>query len=389
MPFLIYVLCLTTFVLGTSEFMVAGMMPSLTEALNVSVEQVGNLISLYAAGMVVGGPLLTALLLKWRIPNKQALLWLLAIYAVAQAMAASVSDYNVIALARIVTGVAGSACFGVSVAIGMELLGAASGGRAAGTVLAGLMLAPVIGLPAATLIDQHWGWRASFWLVVALTILCAMLIAWLTPASKPGQEVDLHAELSEFKNRHLWAAYTTSGLIIGATFAGFSYFAPILTQVTGFSASAIPWILGAYGLANVAGNTIVGRYADRHAMPIMATGLGVLALTFVAFVMLSQWPVASVALVIVIGLVGLPMNPAMVARVVSTAPPGPLVNTVHVSVINIGLAAGAWLGGLGIGAGYGLLSPLWVGAALAVIGLLSLLPYMARRQSTAAHLDGH
>ena len=105
--------------------------------------------------------------------------------------------------------------------------------------------------------------------------------------------------------------------------------------------------------------------------------------------MLSQWPVASVALVIVIGLVGLPMNPAMVARVVSTARPGPLVNTVHVSVINIGLAAGAWLGGLGIGAGYGLLSPLWVGAALAVIGLLSLLPYMARRQSTAAHLDGH
>lgn len=388
MPLLIYVLCLTTFVLGTSEFMVAGMMPSLTEALNVSVEQVGNLISLYAAGMVVGGPLLTALLLKWRIPNKQALLWLLAIYAVAQAMAASVSDYNVIALARIVTGVAGSACFGVSVAIGMELLGAASGGRAAGMVLAGLMLAPVIGLPAATLIDQQWGWRASFWLVVALTILCAVLIAWLTPASKPGQEVHLHAELSEFKNRHLWAAYTTSGLIIGATFAGFSYFAPILTQVTGFSASAIPWILGAYGLANVAGNMIVGRYADRHAMPIMATGLAVLAVTFVAFVMLSQWLVASVALVIVIGLVGLPMNPAMVARVVSTARPGPLVNTVHVSVINIGLAAGAWLGGLGIGAGYGLLSPLWVGAALAVLGLLSLLPYMAKGQSTAGCVDG-
>ncbi|MFT4266699.1 MAG: MFS transporter [Xenophilus sp.] len=379
MPIVIHVLCLTTFILGTSEFMVAGMMPSLTRALDVSVEQVGHLISLYAAGMVAGGPLLTALLLKWRTPNKQALLWLLAIYAIAQATAASVSDYAVIALARIATGVAGSACFGVSVAIGMELLGTASGGRAAATVLAGLMLAPVIGLPAATLIDQQWGWRISFGLVVVLTLLCAVLIAWLAPASRPGQEAHLDAELPEFSNRHLWAAYATSGLIIGATFAGFSYFAPILTQITGFSASAIPWILGAYGLANVAGNMVVGRYADRHAMPIMATGLGVLAMAFAAFVMMAEWPAVSAALVVVIGLVGLPMNPAMVARVVSTARPGPLVNTVHVSVINIGLAAGAWLGGRGIGAGYGLLSPLWVGAALAVLGLLSIAPYLIRR----------
>ncbi|MDR0202477.1 MAG: MFS transporter [Delftia acidovorans] len=383
MPVLIYVLCLTTFVLGTSEFMVAGMMPSLTQALGVPVEKVGHLISLYAAGMVVGGPLLTALLLRWRTPNKRALLWLLVIYAVAQATAAAASDYCTIAVARVVTGIAASACFGVSVAIGAEMLGATSGGRAAAIVLAGLMLAPVLGLPAATLIDQSWGWRASFWLVVVLAALCAILVAWLAPATQQGQEAGLTEELTEFINPHLWAAFATSGLIIGATFAGFSYFAPILTEVTGFSAAAVPWLLGIYGLANVVGNMVVGRWADRHAMPIMAAGLTVLAVALAMFALWARLPMVSVALVILIGLAGLPMNPAMVVRVVNTARPGPLVNTVHVSVINVGIAAGAWAGGLGISAGYGLLAPLWLGAALALLGLLSIVPYLRSTAQSA------
>ncbi|MCD7097331.1 MFS transporter [Stenotrophomonas sp. MMGLT7] len=379
MPLVVYILGLTIFSLTTSEFMVAGMMPSLTQALGVSVTQVGYLISLYAIGMVVGGPLLTVGLLKLCVPNKKALLWLLGFYAIAQSVAALATNYEVMAVARVATGVAGSACFGVALAICAEVVDAGSRGRAASIVVGGLMLATVLGVPIATIVDQHWGWRASFWLVVALAALCAAAIALLVPRSRPGEVVGLAAELAEFRNRHLWAAYASSGLIIGATFAAFSYFAPILTGVSGFAASSIPWLLGIYGAANVVGNMVVGRYADRHAMPIMAWGLIALGIALTLFAVFAQSRAASLCALVVIGLVGVPMNPAMIARVMKTAHPGPLVNTVHTSVINIGLGAGAWIGGLGIGAGYGLLSPLWVGVALAALGLLSMLPYLMRK----------
>ncbi|KSG99730.1 MFS transporter [Pseudomonas aeruginosa] len=385
MPLVVYILGLTIFSLTTSEFMVAGMMPSLTQAFGVSVTQIGYLISLYAIGMVVGGPLLTVGLLKLRVPNKKALLWLLGFYAIAQSVAASATSYEIMAIARVATGVAGSACFGVSLAICAEIVGMASRGRAASIVVGGLMLATVLGVPVATVIDQHWGWRASFWLVVALTVLCAVVITFMVPRAKASETISLGAELAEFKNRHLWAAYATSGLIIGATFAAFSYFAPILTEVTGFAASSIPWLLGIYGAANVVGNMVVGRYADRHTMPIMAWGLIVLGATLALFAVFAQSQALSLASLIVIGLVGVPMNPAMIARVMKTAHPGALVNTVHTSVINIGLGVGAWVGGLGIAAGYGVRSPLWVGVTLAILGLLSLLPYLGNsRRDTQA-----
>ncbi|CDG81740.1 MFS transporter [Janthinobacterium agaricidamnosum] len=378
MPLLVYILGVTIFSLTTSEFMVAGMMPSLALALGVPVAQIGYLISLYAIGMVIGGPLITIALLQLRVANKKGLLWLLGLYALAQSLAASAGSYDIMAVARVVTGVAGSACFGVSLAICANVVGFAARARAASVVVGGLMLASVVGLPIATLIDQHLGWRASFWLVVLLALLCMALIARLAPRSAPSEKTGLGNELAAFRNRHLWAAYASSGLIIGAIFAAFSYFTPILTQVTGFPASSIPWLLGLYGAANVVGNAVVGRYADRHTAVIMVWGMLVLSSSLALFAVFADNKTISVALLIVIGLVGMSMNPAIIARVMKTVHPGPLVNTVHTSVINIGLGAGSWIGGLGIAAGYGLRAPLWVGVALALLGLISLLPYLGK-----------
>lgn len=379
MPLAVYLLGVTIFVLTTSEFMVAGMMLSLAQAFGVPVAQVGHLISLYALGMVVGGPMLTGLLLLRGVPNKRALLWLLAAYGAGQALAASAGSYEVMALARIATGVAGSACFGVALAICADLVAPAARARAASIVIGGLMLSTVLGVPMATIVDQQAGWRAAFWAVFSLTVACAALVSFLVPNMRPARAASLRAELGEFSNPHLWAAYATSALIIGATFAAFSYYAPILTGITGFAEGAIPWLLGVYGVANVIGNSIVGRYADRHGMRIMLYGLIVLSIALAVFALLAQHVVAAVAMIIVIGLVGVPMNPAMIARVMKTAGhAGPLVNTVHTSVINIGLAVGAWTGGVGIAAGHGLRSPLWIGLVLALAGLLSLLPYLRR-----------
>ncbi|SFG08134.1 Predicted arabinose efflux permease, MFS family [Duganella sp. CF458] len=383
MPLLVYILGLTVFSLSTSEFMVAGMMPSLANALGEPVARIGYLISIYALGMVIGGPLVTFGMLKLRIPNKQGLLCLLGLYAIAQSAAASAASYELMAVARLLTGVAGAACFGVSLAICAETVSPPLRGRAAAVVIGGLMLASVVGMPLTTFIDQQVGWRASFWLVVALTLLCMLLVTLLVPHSKASMDISLGRELGEFRKRELWAAYATSALVISAIFAAFSYFAPILTMVSGFPTSAIPWLLGVYGIANVVGNGVVGRYADRYTIPILAGGMVVLSIALALFAVFAHLQSASLALLVVIGLVGMSMNPAIIARVMRIAHPGPLVNTVHTSVINIGLSAGAWVGGLGIAAGHGLLSPLWVGVALAILGLLSLLPYLGQKPGEA------
>ncbi|WP_340622291.1 MFS transporter [Xenorhabdus siamensis] len=373
-PISIYLLGLTIFILTTSEFMVVGMMPSLTGVFGVTVADIGYLISLYAIGMVVGGPILTALFVTLRVPNKQALLWLLAIYSVGGVIAATAGSYQAMAIARVITGVAGSACIGISLAVCGEVVRTEMRGRASSIVLSGMMLATVLGVPAATVIDQHLGWRLSFWLVVVFTIICALIVWRLVPVSRNTSDVRIGEQLASFRNGKLWAAYGTSALIIGASYAAFSYISVILTEVTGLLPAVVPILLGLYGIANVIGNSITGRFADQHTFLVMTIGISILAISLLIFALFPESRYISVIAFLVIGLVGVLMSPAMITRVMRVANAGPLVNSVHVSVINSGLAFIAWAGGLSIGAGYGLISPLWIGLILAIFALLSLIP---------------
>lgn len=169
-------------------------------------------------------------------------------------------------------------------------------------------------------------------------------------------------------------------MIIGATFAAFSYFSPILLNVSGYDASTIPLLLMLYGAATVIGNFIVGRLADRHTMQVLFWGQIILTAALIAFAIFGQLQPVALGALILIGLTGVALNPAMVARVIKTANASPLVNTVHASVINIGLFAGSALGGLGISLDFGMRAPLWVGAALAVIGVLSVVPLVVKEK---------
>lgn len=381
MPLAVYLLAAAVFATTTSEFMVAGIMPSLSEAFGVSVGEIGYLISLFALGMTIGGPLATALLLHLKVPNKPAFLWLLGLFVVGSVLTAVAPNYAMMALGRIVQGVSSGGCFGIGLTICANLVRPDLRGRAVSVVLAGLMLAPVVGVPATALIDQAFGWRASFWSIVVLTAISTVIIAVGVPSSKREDFADLRSSFAALRNGRLWAAYLTSGLIIGATFAAFSYFSPIFTEVVGLPITAIPMLLAIYGVANVVGNLVVGRFADRFTIPILVGGLAILALALAVFALFAAMPVISIAAFIVIGLFGITMNPAMAARVMRAANPGPMVNAIHSSVITGGLAVGTWAGGLGIDAGYGLTAPLWVGFGLAVLGLASLAPPKARRLS--------
>ena len=379
MPLAVYLLSAAVFATTTSEFMVAGIMPSLSTALDVSVGEVGYLISLFALGMTIGGPLVTALLLHLKVQNKPAFLWLLGLFVAGSVVTAIAPNYAIMALGRAIQGISSGGCFGIGLTICASLVRPDLRGRAVSIVLAGLMLAPVVGVPAMALIDQSFGLRASFWAIVILAALSTVIVAIGVPSSRREEVAGLRSSIAALANGRLWAAYLTSSLIIGATFAAFSYFSAIFIQVTGLPATSIPILLAIYGVANVIGNLVVGRFADRFTIPILVGGLTFLAVALTVFALFAAVPAIALAAFIVIGLFGITMNPAMAARVMRAAHPGPMVNALHSSVITGGLAVGTWAGGLAIDAGYELTAPLWVGLGLALLGLLSLAPPGARR----------
>jgi predicted MFS family arabinose efflux permease len=380
LPSTVYLLGLTIFSLVTAEFMVAGIMPALAEAFSVSLAQVGNLIAFYALGMALGGPLVTLLLLSKGISNKTSLIALLVCYVFAGALAAAAPSYLILALARIVMGVSSAVCIGLCMTVCAGLVAPERRGKAVSVVLAGLMLSPVIGVPLTTWIAQHLGWRASAWLVVVLAMLCTVLVSKRLAPGADGSEPPLRRQWADLKNPSLWAAYLTSGLIIGATFAAFSYCTPILIHEVGVAPSWVAPLLALYGVANLLGNGIVGRLADRYTLPVVGWGLAIMVLALSGFALAGDHLWLNLVCFLALGLTGVALNPAMVARVMKAAEPGALVNIMHTSVITAGLAFGSWAGGVAIDEGYGLRAPLWVGAVMALLGLVSVVrPLVVRR----------
>lgn len=371
-PFAVYVLGLGIFSMVTSELQVTAMMPMMAEDLRVSISEIGYLISSYALAMAIGGPLLAALLLGR--PRKIALMTLFAIFLLGEALGAVAWSYWILDIARLATGAVSGAFFGLALTICVEIAPGDQRGRATSIVLAGLMVGTVLGLPVANLIGTRLGWRESFWTVCALSLFAASLSALFVPDSRAKETVSVASEIDQLKRPKLWAVYATSLLIIGATYAAFSYFTPILHDLSGFSDVEITILLCIYGLATLIGNTIVGRLADRYTIQTLTFGLVGLVTFLPTFALLGENKAVAALSLIGIGLVGVTMNPAMVSRVIQTANGRPLVNTVHTSVITLGVVIGASISGLFISNGFGLTAPLWVGLALAVLGLVSLIP---------------
>ncbi|MFE7048351.1 MFS transporter [Streptomyces californicus] len=377
MPRAVHVLAFGIFAMVTSEFVVAGLMPQMAAGLGVTVPQVGYLITVFALSMAFGGPPLTVALL--RLPPKTALMTLFPLFLAGNVLAATASDYPAMVVARVITGVASQAFFGVAISLGSQLTRPERRGRAVAVLLNGLMLGTLLGLPLATLTGERYGWRAAFWAISALTVAAALCTAaGVRRADRPEGSGTLRSELTAFRAPRLWLTLLTSTMVIGATFSAFSYLNPILTEVTGFSPGAVPLLLLAYGAATVVGNTVVGRLADRHTLPVLLGGLTLNAVFLAGFALLAGVESGAVLCMLGVGLVGVTMNPALVTRVQRAGNARPLVNTVHTSFITLGVVLGSALGGLGLDR-FGPRAPLWLGAALAVAGLLTLVPDLLRR----------
>lgn len=330
---------------------------------------------------MLGGPILTYFFLKFKAPYRPTLLILLILYALIQGISAFMNSFEILILIRIIIGVLCAGCLSLSLATSMSLVSIDKRPSAAAIVIGGFMISNVFGVPFATIIDEYWGWRASFGIVAIMVLLCFIALFFMLPSFKSHQAPSMADEIQAFRRSAYWKACLTSCLILGASFAAFSYFVPILMNITQMDLKIIPLILMLYGAANVIGNIITAKFAYRYSLQVMLIGLTVLTLSLLSMALLAQYQWIAISLVVMIGLSGVPMNPAMMARVVSVAHPGPMVNAVHTAVINIGLGGGSYLGGAAITAGLGYLSALWIGAFLAFLGLLSILPYAFRKKS--------
>ncbi|MEV0145327.1 MULTISPECIES: MFS transporter [unclassified Nonomuraea] len=383
MPRSVYVLAFGIFAMVTSEFAVAGLMPQMARGLGATIPQIGYLITAFAVAMAVGGPFMTVAVTRLR--PRAALMTLFAVFLAGNLLAAVAPSYPVMMTARIITGVASQAFFGVTVSLAVRLARPEVRGRAIAVVMNGLMVGTLLGLPLSTMIGERFGWRAAFWAVGVLTLVAApATLAGVPRLDRAESDGDgLRGQTAVFRSRRLLLALVTSTLIIGATFSAFSYLNPILTGLAGFSTGSVPYLLVAYGAATVAGNHVVGRLADRHTIAVQVYGLALNAVFLTGFALLAHVSAAALVFMLGVGLVGVTMNPAMVTRVQRAGNAGPLVNTVHSSFITLGVVIGSSAGGLVIDA-YGLRAPLWLGASLAVLGLLALLPERGR---TRAHAE--
>lgn len=358
----------------SSEYMVAGLITSMSSDLGVSIPQVGYLITVYSLGMVFGGPLLATVMVK--LSNKAALLAITGIFLTAQIIATVSVNYDQLAAARFFTGLSSAAFFGFALLTAARMVPSERFGVAASVVLGGMMIAMVAGLPVSVLLDRHYGWRASFGLIIILTSVAGIGIALIVPrftAEAPGS---IKAELSSIFNRSIWSAYSTSFFIIAATFATFSYLVPYFEKSVGFDSSDIPTILFAYGLFAVTGNFVVGRLADDFPIKVTLIGSVMLILSLLGLYLLYENKILVLMSLMLSGLTGITLTPAMSSRVFKAAPNTSLINTVHTSVICLGVVIGSWCGGYFIDHGFGYRSPIFIGIVFAGLANISLLPVL-------------
>ncbi|WP_052868798.1 Cmx/CmrA family chloramphenicol efflux MFS transporter [Streptomyces niger] len=368
MPVAVYVLGLTVFCIGTTEFMISGLLPDLAQDLSVSVPSVGLLISGYALGVVVGGPVLTVAAL--RIHRKTALTGLLLLFVVGQTMGAVASGYGMLMAGRVIAALAQGAFFGIGSVVAVDLAGPQQRARALAIMFAGLTVANVLGVPAGTFLSQHAGWRASFWVVDALATMALIGVSLLVPRRPNEPHVGVGAELAAFRNPRVWVALATSMLTQAAIFCCFSYLSPLLTDVSGFPEDAVPLLLVLFGVGCFAGSVVGGKFADRHLLPNLYVGIGAMALTLALLAVTAHHRIATVAVIAAFGVAAFSINPALQAQVMREAGRAPtLATTTNTSAFNVGNTIGPWLGGSAISAHLGYTAPAWAGALLALAGL--------------------
>ncbi|WKL87549.1 MFS transporter [Aeromonas caviae] len=371
MPLALFALTLSAFAIGTTEFVIVGLIPTIAEQLNVSLPSAGLLVSLYALGVAIGAPVLTAL--TGKLPRKWLLVGLMALFTVGNLLAWQAPGYESLIVARILTGLAHGVFFSVGSTIATGLVAKEKAASAIAIMFSGLTVALVTGVPLGTWIGQVFGWRETF-LVVSLLGLVAMVGSMLlVPGNLPkGAASSVREQLSVLTRKPLLLVYAKTALGYGGAFTAFTFLAPILQQVSGFSAGAVSLILLVYGVSVAVGNIWGGKLADRMgplpALKLLFAGLAVvlLVLTFTA-----PHPVLAVLTVLVWGAFAFGNVPGLQVLVVKQAErhtPNAVdvASGLNIAAFNVGIALGSVVGGFVV-EHLGLMNTPWIGALIVLL----------------------
>ncbi len=358
------------FGIGLTEFVIMGLLPDVARAMNVSIPEAGHYIAAYALGVVVGAPILV--MAGRTLPPKKILLALMTIFTIFNGLSALAPNSITLVILRFLSGLPHGAFFGVGAVVAARIAGPGKAASAFAVMLGGLTICNVIGVPIATYIGQALSWRASFGLVAVVGILTLITMYLWIPnyeAESKGKAID---ELVIFKNSNLWYGIAIASIGFGGFFAWFSYITPLFTNVTGISQNLVPYLLSLAGLGMTFGNWFGGKLADKIS-PIKAVLFLMLSMSFVlvlnACLASSIW--AMICLTFITGANAMALGAPIQMLLIESSKESPLLgSSIGQGAFNLGNSLGAFLGGLPLMAGYGYSSALWVGSALAFVGML-------------------
>ncbi|MCS2164007.1 MFS transporter [Scandinavium sp. H11S7] len=374
MPLALLALTISAFAIGTTEFVIVGLVPTIAEQLSVSLPSAGLLVSIYALGVAIGAPVLTAL--TGRMPRKQLLLALMVLFTAGNLLAWQAPGYGTLVLARLLTGLAHGVFFSVGSTIATSLVPKEKAASAIAIMFGGLTVALVTGVPLGTVIGQHFGWRETFLAVSLLGVIAFISSLILVPKNIPQRAAaTLREQLQVLTHPRLLIIYAITALGYGGVFTAFTFLAPMMQNLAGFSPNAVSWILLGYGVSVAIGNIWGGKLADKHgAVPALKIIFAALMVLLLVFQFTASMQYAALATVLVMGIFAFGNVPGLQVYVVQKAElytPGAVdvASGLNIAAFNVGIALGSIIGGQTV-EHYGLAQTPWIGAVIVFVAFL-------------------
>ncbi|WP_392671945.1 Cmx/CmrA family chloramphenicol efflux MFS transporter [Streptomyces sp. LN785] len=372
MPLAVYILGVAVFSLGTSEFMLSGLLPPIADDMNVSIPRAGLLISAFAIGMVIGAPLLAVATL--RLPRRTTLIALISVFGLGQVAGALAPTYEVLFASRVVSAFACAGFWAVGAAVAIAMVPVNARARAMAVMIGGLSIANVLGVPLGAFLGENLGWRSAFWAVGAASAVALAGVATFIPRIPlPARRPQIKREMSIYRDRQVWLSIVVTALAAGGVFCAFSYLAPLLTDVAGLDSGWVPTVLALFGMGALVGTTIGGRVADAHLFGVLMSGIAASTVFLAALALFASNQIAVIALAFLLGLSAFYTAPALNARMFNIAGAAPtLAGATTTAAFNLGNTGGPWLGGTVIDADFGFAATAWAGAAMTVLALVGV-----------------
>ncbi|ULN34923.1 Cmx/CmrA family chloramphenicol efflux MFS transporter [Mycolicibacterium smegmatis] len=380
MPFSLYLLAVAVFAMGTSEFMLAGLVPDIAADLGVSIGPAGLLTSAFAVGMVVGAPSMAALTRRWRA--RVSLSAFLLTFALVHVLGAVTTSFGVLLVTRLVAAVANAGFLAVALSTAATLVPAGRQGRGLAVLLAGTTLATIAGVPAGAVLGTMLGWRATFWAIALLCVPAVVGIATALPAGagragSPVAGASLRDELAQLGSKRLALAMLLAALVNAGTFATFTFLAPIVTESAGLGRLWVSVVLLLFGFGSFIGVTVAGRLSDTRPGIVIGAGGPALLAGWTALALLSSQPAALLLLAFMQGALSFAVGGTLITRVLYEASAAPTMGGAYATAaLNVGAAGGPVAAAAALGIHANVVAPVWVSSVMVALALLIAVPML-------------